>query len=107
MKQEYLRCNVFVCPSSIENSPNSLGEAQILGVPCIASYVGGIPDMMRGDEEHLYRYEDVDALAYKIVSLFEQNGFLNTEPMRQKALLRHDAETNLNTLMNIYKSIYV
>ena len=43
MKAEYLRSNVFLCPSSIENSPNSLGEAQMLGVPCVASYVGGIP----------------------------------------------------------------
>ena len=33
MKEQYLSANVFVCPSSIENSPNSLGEAMILGVP--------------------------------------------------------------------------
>ena len=30
MREHYLEANVFVCPSSIENSPNSLGEAQIL-----------------------------------------------------------------------------
>ena len=49
MKQAYLKSNVFVCPSSIENSPNSLGEAQLLGVPHVASYVGGIADMMIGN----------------------------------------------------------
>ncbi len=30
--------HINICPSSIENSPNSLGEAQILGVPIIAAY---------------------------------------------------------------------
>ena len=70
MKNEYLNCNIFVCPSSIENSPNSLGEAQILGVPCIASYVGGIPDMMQGNEEALYRFEEIEMLADKICNIF-------------------------------------
>ena len=51
MCQQYLKSHVFVCPSSIENSPNSLGEAMILGVPCIGSYVGGIPDMLEHGKE--------------------------------------------------------
>ena len=45
MKREYLKANVFVLPSSIENSPNSLGEAMLLGVPSVASFVGGVGDL--------------------------------------------------------------
>lgn len=105
MRNEYLKCNVFVCPSSIENSPNSLGEAQILGVPVVASYVGGIPDMMKGDEEHLYRFEEVEMLAYKICELFELGGSINTEQMRQRALRRHDPVANVNELLSIYGMI--
>jgi glycosyltransferase involved in cell wall biosynthesis len=41
MKSEYLNCKVFVSPSPIENSPNSVWDAEILGVPTVASYVGG------------------------------------------------------------------
>lgn len=67
MKQEYLNANVFICPSSLENSPNSLGEAQILGTPCLASYVGGIPDMMFGNEGYLYRFEEIEMLAERFV----------------------------------------
>lgn len=103
MKQEYLRANVFVCPSSIENSPNSLGEAQILGTPCIASYVGGIPDMMRGNEEYLYRFEEIEMLATKICNVFA-NG-MNQTDMRETAHTRHDSEVNTAQLLHIYKSI--
>ena len=105
MRKEYLLSNVFVCPSSIENSSNSLGEAQLLGVPVIASYVGGIPDMMQGDEAHLYRFEEIEMLAYKICEIFAKGDNVNTELMRKKALTRHDPNINANELLEIYKKI--
>lgn len=105
MRKEYLRSNVFVCPSSIENSPNSLGEAQLLGVPVVASYVGGIPDMMKGDEEHMYRFEEVEMLAYKICEIFDRKGNIDTESMRHKALQRHNPETNIKDLLAVYYGI--
>lgn len=45
MKQQYLKSGLYVCCSSNENSPNSLGEAMLLGVPCVAANVGGIPSL--------------------------------------------------------------
>ena len=103
MKQEYLKANVFVCPSSIENSPNSLGEAQILGVPCVCSYVGGIPDMMRGDEGHLYRFEETSMLAKCICDIFANKG--SQVNMKDIARARHDKDKNTRDLLNIYKEI--
>lgn len=105
MKAEYLRSNLYICPSSIENSPNSLGEAQILGVPIIASYVGGVSDMMRGDEEHLYRFEEVEMLASKISNIFEERDSVNTENMCKKAQIRHDASNNAIQLLGIYQLV--
>lgn len=103
MKAEYLNANIFVCPSSIENSPNSLAEAQILGVPCVASYVGGIADMMQGCEENLYRFEEQEMLAEKVCTIFankeEQCNMIRT------AKQRHDRNKICETLYNIYKSI--
>ena len=103
MKEEYLRCNVFVCPSTIENSPNSLGEAQILGTPIVASYVGGVSDMMCGDEEHLYRFEEIEMLAYKVCLIFANQG--KQVDMREIANKRHDGEQNMKTTLEIYRTI--
>ena len=102
MCSRYLRSNVFVCPSAIENSPNSLGEAQLLGVPCVASYVGGVADMMTGDEQSLYRYEEVEMLASKICDVFALSRTPNLAG-RQRALCRHDAVANAQRLAAIYK----
>jgi len=43
---ELVRANVFVLPSYLENSSNSLVEAQLVGVPSIASGVGGLPSLI-------------------------------------------------------------
>ena len=103
MKLEYLKCNVFVCPSSVENSPNSVGEAQILGTPCVCSYVGGIPDMMKGDEDHLYRFEEISMLARCICDVLSRES--SQTNMRNQALIRHNGETNVKALLNIYTHI--
>lgn len=105
IRREYLMANVFLCPSSIENSPNSLSEAQILGTPCIASYVGGVPDMMQEDEDYLYRFEDTKMLAWKICRLFETSAQFDNTKMREKALQRCNPKENAKRLMHIYHEI--
>lgn len=51
MKEQYLKSHLFVCCSAIENSPNSLGEAMLLGMPCVSADVGGIPSIFTGGED--------------------------------------------------------
>ncbi len=51
MKERYLKSHLFVCPSAIENSPNSLGEAMLLGMPCVTADVGGIPSIFTAGED--------------------------------------------------------
>lgn len=102
MCRRYLASNVFVSASAIENSPNSLGEAQLLGVPCVASYVGGTMDMMIGDEEHLYRFEEVEMLAEKVCDIFENCRTANISS-QERAAIRHDGKRNSEELYSIYQ----
>lgn len=106
MKNEYLKANLFVNPSTIENSPNSLGEAQILGVPCISSYVGGTMDMIPNKEcGELYRFEDVELLAYKVCEIFEKSKSFDSTEMRHCAFDRHNPSKNTRKLLSIYITI--
>lgn len=106
MKEEYLRSNLFVSPSAIENSPNSLCEAQILGVPCLASYVGGTPDLIPGNNcGEMYRYEESEMLAMKICKMFESSTTFDNTHLREVAKKRHDWNENANSLLLIYRDI--
>ena len=102
MKREYLNANVFICPSSIENSPNSLCEAQILGVPTLASYVGGVPDLMEGAEKYMYRYDDSEMMATKICDIFNAKDTIDASAMQQVAQKRHNRNNIVSQLMHIY-----
>ena len=107
MKQAYLDANVYVMPSAIENSSNSLCEAQILGVPVVASYCGGIPTLVEdGKTGYLYRYEEIEMLAQRVISLFGETDLYElSKNERKTALERHDREKNAIVLKNIYEEI--
>ena len=108
MKQTFLDANVFVLPSTMENSPNVLGEAMVLGVPSVAADVGGVRNLMNhGEEGVVYASGDVPALAEGIIRLFtlEDQAAVLGENARSHALKTHDPEKNLRDLIGIYQEI--
>lgn len=109
MKQAFLDANAYVMPSAIENSPNSLCEAQILGVPVVASYCGGTPTLVEeGKTGYLYRYEEVEMLAQTVMRLFAKSDFAEMSACeRRAASARHDRDTNAKRLVEIYNKISV
>lgn len=108
MVGQYLKSNVFVCPSSIENSPNSVGEAQLLGVPCISSYVGGSMDMITDSETgFLFRFEEIELLAMRICDVFSDIEITKKISHQGKLIAqsRHDFRKNARELEEIYQSV--
>jgi glycosyltransferase involved in cell wall biosynthesis len=109
MKEAYLGADLFLLPSFCENSPNSLGEAMLLGLPCVASAVGGIPSMAQdGKEALLYSPAgDAAALAERVAALLTQPETAQKlgRAARRRALKTHNAATNAKALLTIYKTV--
>lgn len=108
MTKQYVEANVFICPSSIENSPNSVGEAQLIGTPCVASYVGGTMDMIEeGKTGLLYRFEETTILAQRVCQIFADDTLAKALSREERivASCRHNKEFNAKQLYSIYKSI--
>ena len=108
MKAEFLDANVFALPSTIENSPNSLGEAMLLGVPCVSSDVGGVANLMvHNSEGYVYQSTAPYMLAYYIKRIFtmEDQAEAMGKAAREHAAKTHDPEKNLQNLLEIYREL--
>lgn len=108
MKEQYLRSNVYVCASTVENSPNSVGEAMMLGVPTVCAEVGGIPDIFTGGVDGpTYRTGDLKGLAEAVKIMFAGGGRVDAyrEAEREHARRTHDPQKNYERLMEIYGEI--
>lgn len=110
MVNEYSRANCFISASSIENSPNSIGEAQIIGTPVISSFVGGVPDMVQHQQTGLlYRYEEPEMLANAIRTLFinEELAIKMSNTSIQVAENRHAKSVVKEQLLIAYNNIVI
>lgn len=102
------RANAFLQVSLIENSSNALAEAQILGVPCVASNVGGTSSYITdGDTGILYNIKNTEEAAKAVESIFEDRDVANklSAKGRAQAQIRHDRTRNSNELIEVYKKI--
>lgn len=108
MVEQYLSCHVFVLPSAIENSPNSLGEAMRLGVPCVASCVGGVQDMLRDRVDgFLYPFDEPYMMAHYMERFFESDELCVQmgSHAREHAEKRFQAQEVVETTLQVYRKI--
>ncbi len=71
MIEQYRDANVFVSASTVENESNSLSEAKMIGVPSVASFVGGVCDRIDpGWDGFLYPHDEPAMMAYYICKIF-------------------------------------
>lgn len=105
---EMNNARVFVLPSHMDNSPNSLGEAMLMGMPCVASDAGGIPSMLQdGDEGLIYHHSDINSLADKILCLLDNPDFAMKlgAQARKKAVYRHNLERIAGDTLEMYQQV--
>jgi len=106
--EELLASDVFVHPSHIDNSPNSICEAMLIGLPVISTFAGGIPSLI--SDKHtgtLVQDGDPWAMASVILEIFRD--YSNCTDMaiagREIAKNRHNHDKICQTIFSVYEHI--
>ena len=105
---ELKRADVFVLPSHIENQPNSLIEAMLLGVPSVAAAVGGVPELVTNAVSGLlYHDREPFALAGALTRLLGDRDYARAlgREARRVARERHDPETIAHRTSAVYDAV--
>lgn len=103
-----LSATLYFHSSYIDNSPNSLCEAQILGLPVISTNVGGISSLIVNKKTGFlipsndpYQGAYLIELLYKDKSLNMQMG----DMAKKDAIKRHDRKKIIQSITEIYNKI--
>lgn len=100
--------DIYVHPSHIENSPNSVCEAMLLGMPVIATNVGGTSSIVKnGEEGILVQDGDPYIMAGAIIDTVQHPELIIEmgKAAKRTALVRHDKNKIINELLTTYKQI--
>jgi teichuronic acid biosynthesis glycosyltransferase TuaC len=105
---EYMcAADVLLLPSYGEGLPTVIVEAGSLGLPVIASRVGGIPELLDADRGALLQEISPDAIAAALTAFADDPESARVASRRLHALVvdRYDVDLNATRLLSIYRSI--
>jgi glycosyltransferase involved in cell wall biosynthesis len=105
-----LDSDMYIHTAYIDNSPNSICEAQYLGLPIVSSYVGGILSLIENDKDGLLvPANDPYTLSNEIIKLFENvdRQIKYSKNSITRARQRHNPKVILNDLLNVYSKLEV
>ncbi len=96
--EQLLVTDLFVLPSFAEGVPVALMEAMAVGVPCISTFIAGIPELIRHEKDGLLvPAGSIDALACAIERLITNS----EERARFAASAREQVLTHYNLPVNL------
>ena len=99
--------NLFILPSRSEGTPAALIEAMAVGLPCIATDTGGIPEVIEnGVNGFLFQRENERELADKIIDVYTNNKLRNDViEAAQKGLHKYSIKTYVDTVFSHYQDL--
>jgi len=103
-----LEADLFVHPSHIENSSNSICEAMMLGMPVIATFTGGTGSLLEDKKEGILIQDgDSFSMAGAIIELINKPSWAAVlgQNARIRAMERHNPIEIVNNLFSIYDEI--
>lgn len=103
-----LESDIYIHTAYIDNSPNSICEAQFLGLPIIATYVGGIPSLINNNIDGLLIPANAPfTLTAEIRKLFidKERQLRYSTNSKQSSINRHNPENITKDLLNVYTNL--
>jgi len=107
MIKAYEESFCLVHPTYIDNSPNSVCEAQLAGLPVIATDVGGVASLIKDGETGLLIGRKSKEIEYAIDRLLDDNGLKEhiSQRSREVARQRHDPDLILQQTLDMYNDM--
>jgi glycosyltransferase involved in cell wall biosynthesis len=107
LAETFRQCYALVHPSLIDNSPNSICEAQVAGLPVIASNVGGVASLIDDGNTGLLTSLEPADIAKAIIRLIRNADLQQhlSRNSRKEARVRHDPARIHDRTLNIYKTV--
>ena len=106
--QLYKKSFCLIHPTYIDNSPNSVCEAQVAGLPVIASNVGGVSSLINHTKTGILveRYQTLE-IAEWIIKLKENKDLYDviSSTSRRECRERHNEQSIINKTLTIYNAI--
>jgi len=102
----YRRAGVFALPSFAEGIPVVLMEAMAMEIPCVTTFVNGIPELIRdGSDGLLVPPSDDIALAAAIARLIDDGALRQRlgESARIRVIERHNLARNAERLADVFR----
>jgi colanic acid/amylovoran biosynthesis glycosyltransferase len=102
----YRNADIFALPSFAEGVPVVLMEAMSMEIPCVATYIAGIPELIEeGVSGLLVPASDAGALAHAIARLMDDADLRRRigEAGRKKVLRDFNLEQNVEILAGIFR----
>lgn len=106
--QELLNADLYAHPAHIENAPNAVQEAMLLGLPVVATNVGGTPTLLKdGKEGFLVQSKDPFAMAGAILELYRSpdKAMEFGKNARKIGLVRNDGKKISSDLIAIFEQL--
>ncbi|MEO8712888.1 MAG: glycosyltransferase family 4 protein, partial [Parafilimonas sp.] len=100
--------DILASTSNNEGTPMSIIEAQCCGKPVVATYVGGVPDIMLDEETgFLVEPNNAEAISEKFKMLIQNNALRNEMGLKAKAyaLENFSKQKEVENYKQLYKSL--
>jgi len=94
VRENLKNSDLFVLASKTEGLPRAIIEAMAMGLPCIGTNIGGIPELL--EQDVLVEKNNAEKLALKISSILQDESFYNKQSKRNLEETQQYLQENLD-----------